>query len=158
MSSAGRAHGRGSYASGADDPRSNDYRTGSTYQVSSYGIRNPSLVPAYTETTSRRRRMNIEDILNPSDENTTREQQPQSPRSYKAARTSKSGPPSNRAKATARSQGASRPPPRGRGSGSPEIPSRSRAFRPGYTDEQELFIWYLRIDVRVAAEIPQSWP
>ena len=117
MSSAARAHGHGSY------------------------------VPAYTNTTSRRRSMNIEDMLNPSDEVPTREQQPQSPRSYRAARTPKSGLPSHRAKASSRSQGASRPPPRG--NGSPEIPPRTRAFRPGYTDEQELFIWYLRIDVRI---------
>ena len=122
------------------------------YQVSNYGVRDPSHVPAYTDTTERRRSMNIEDMLNPSDDITTREQLPQSPRSYKAARSSKPGPLSHRAKASARSQGGSRPPPRVsgvRGPGSPEIPSRTRAFRPGYTDEQELFIWYLRIDVRI---------
>ena len=149
MSSGARGHGHGS---GADDPRSNGYRAGSyyqDYQGSSHGIRNPGLVPANADTTSRRRSMNIEDMLNPSDENTRPEQQPRSPRSYKTGRTSKSGPLSYRAKASARSQGGSRPPPRGKGSGSPDIPSRTRAFRPGYTDEQELFIWYLRIDVRI---------
>lgn len=95
--------------------------------------------------------MNIEDMLNPSEENTGQEQQPQSPRSYKAGKTSRSGTSSHKAKATVRSQGGgSRPLPRGGGSGSPDMPSRTRAFRPGYTDEQELFIWYLRIDVRIA--------
>ena len=141
MSFSGRGHGHGS--------GSNGYRTGSYHQGSSHDIRNPGLVPANAETTSRRRSMNIEDMLNPSDQNTTPEQQPQSPRSSKAGKASKSGPLIYRAKASAKSQGSSRPPPKGRGSGSPDIPSRTRAFRPGYTDEQELFIWYLRIDVRI---------
>lgn len=146
MSYTGRAQG---YGSGTDDPRSDGYRTGSFYQGSSHGFRNPCPAPANADTPLRRRSMNIEDMLNPSDENTGRDQQPQSPKPYKAGKTSKSGPLSNRAKASARSQGGPRPPPRGKGSGSPEIPSRTRAFRPGYTDEQELFIWYLRIDVRI---------
>ena len=149
MSSSGRTHSYGSYASETDGTKWDGYRTGSYHQSSNQAIRNPALVPAYGETTSRRRSMNIEDMLNPSDENTRREQQPQSPRSYKASKPSRSGPPSHRAKASARSQAGSRPPPRGRGPGSPDIPSRTRAFRPGYTDEQELFIWYLRIDVRI---------
>ena len=144
MSSGGRAHSHG-----ADDPISNSYRTGSYYQASGQGIRYPGPVPTYADTTSRRRSMNIEDMLNPSDENTRREQQPKSPSSYKAGKTSRSGPTSHRAKASARHQGGSRPSPRGSGSGSPDIPSRTRAFRPGYTDEQELFIWYLRIDVSI---------
>ena len=146
MSSGSRGYGHGF---GTDDPRSNGYRTGSYYQGSSHGIRTPDLVPVNTDTTSRRRSMNIEDMLNPSDESTGQEQQPQSPKSYKTGKTSKPGPVSYRAKPSPRSQGGSRPPPRARGSGSPDIPSRTRAFRPGYTDEQELFIWYLRIDVRI---------
>lgn len=146
MSFSGRGHGHGS---GTDEPRSNGYRTGSYHHGSSHDMRNPGLVPANAETPSRRRSMNIEDMLNPSDESTRTEQQPQSPRSYKAGKASKSGPLIYRSKASAKSQGSSRPPPRGRGAGSPDIPSRTRAFRPGYTDEQELFIWYLRIDVRI---------
>lgn len=159
MSSGSRGHGNGSYTSGGDDPRSNGYRTSSYHHNSSHGVRNPVLVPADTDTTSRRRSMNIEDILNPSDENPTRKQQPESPKSVKddkkvprkpgspqGYRHPRSGPLSPKAKASARSQGGSRPPPRGRGSGSPENPSRTRAFRPGYTEEEEMFIWYLRID------------
>ena len=147
MSFGSRGYGHGF---GADDPRSNGYRTGSYYQGSSHGIRNPGPVPANADTTTRRRSMNIEDMLNPSDESPGREQQPQSPQSYKTVKTPKPGALSYKAKASSRSQGGSRPSPRGGGSGSPDMPSRTRAFRPGYTDEQELFIWYLRIDVRIS--------
>ena len=147
MSSGGRANNLGTYISGADDPRSNGYHTSSYYQSSIYAIRNSGPVPAFSETTSRRRSMNIEDMLNPSDESTRREQQPQSPRSYKAGKSSRPGSSTHKAKASSRSQGGPRPPNRGKSLGSPDIPARTRAFRPGYTDEQELFIWYLRIDV-----------
>ena len=163
MSSGGPGYDYGSYTSRAYDPRSNGYyRTGSYIQGSSHSSRNPVPVPAYADMTSGRRSMNIEDILNPSDDNSKRFQQPQSSRSYDAGRTvprnpgsppgnraPRSGPHSHEANASARSRGGSRAPPPHRGSGSPDVPSRTRAFRPGYTDEQEHFIWYLRIDVRI---------
>ncbi|CAD6570476.1 MAG: hypothetical protein ASARMPREDX12_003641 [Alectoria sarmentosa] len=76
MSSSGRGCGYRSHASGTYDPRSNGYRTGSYNRGSIDGNRNPGLVPAYADTTSARRSMNIEDMLNPSDER--QHQQPQS--------------------------------------------------------------------------------
>lgn len=168
MSSGGRGCGYRSYASGTYDPRSNGYRTGSYDRGSIDGNRTPGLVPAYADTTSRRRSMNIEDMLNPSDENTRQHQQPQSrrseagrtvsrnprtaPCSLQSNRATRPGPHSHGANASA-SRGGSRPPPiqgqRSRGSGSPDVPSRTRAFRPTYTNEEEHFIWYLRIDVRI---------
>ena len=139
-----------------------DRRTGSYNQGSSHGNQQPGLVPAYADTTSRRRTMNIEDILNPSDENTRRHQQPRSSGSYEAERTAyrnhgsilgnrapRSGPHSQGGNATARSRGGSGHLPPHRGSGLPDVPLRTRPFRPSYTDEEEHFIWYLRIDVRI---------
>ena len=164
MSSGGRGYSYGSYDSGAHEPRSNGYRTGSHSQDSSHGNRNPALVPAYAETTSRRRIMNIEDVLNPSDEGTRRYQQPQSSGSYEPARTVSensrslqgnrpptSGPQSHGASASASSRGGHRAPQgqRGRGIGAPDIPSQTRSFRPPYTSEEEHFIWYLRLDVSI---------
>ncbi len=154
MSSGGRGYDYGSYTSRAYDSRSNGYyRTGSDIQDSGHGHRNTGLIPGYADMTSGRRSMNIEDILNPSEENTRRHQQPQSSRSYDAGtqgnRAPRSGPHSHRANGSARSRGGSRPPPPHMGSRSSDVPSRTRAFRPGYTDEQEHFIWYLRIDVRL---------
>ena len=167
MSSAGRGYGYGSYNSGDYDPRSNGYRNGSYNQDNSHGDRNPGLVPAYADTTSRRRSMNIEDILNPSDENTRRYEQSQSSASYQAGRTGsrnhgssqgtrapRSGPHSHGANASARSRGGPRPP---KGPGSPDVPPRTRDFRPSYTEEQEHFIWYLRIDVRIC-QYQNPWP
>lgn len=158
MRSGSRGYDHGSCNSGAYDSRSNGYHNGSYNQGGSHGNRNPALVPAYADTTSRRRSMNIEDMLNPSEENPRRYEQPQSSKSYEAGRTGsgnpgspqdirapRSVPHSHGANASARSRGGSRPPPRG--SGSPDIPSQTRHFRPGYTGEQEHFIWYLRIDV-----------
>lgn len=166
MPSGGRGSGYTSNDSGADDPRSNGYRTGSYNQGRIRGNRNPGLVPAHADTTSRHRSMNIEDMLNPSDEDTRRYQQPQSSRSSDAGRTvsrnpgslqgnraPRSGTHSHGASASARSRGGSRPQPRrgqrSRGSGSPDPPLQTRSPRPDYTEEQEYFIWYLRIDVRI---------
>lgn len=152
--------GRQEYAYRLNDSGSNSYRTGSFSQGSSYGNRNPGPFPVSADTTSRRRGMNIEEILNPSDEDTRPSQQPQNSRSYEAETTVSrnpgslqgnrvpgSGPRSHGANAPTRSRGSSRPRPRSRGSGSPEAPSRTRAFRPDYTCEEEHFIWYLRNDV-----------
>lgn len=176
MSSGGRGSGFRSYASGAYDPRSNHYRTGSYNQGITYGNRNPGHIPAHTDT-SRRRSMNIEDMLNPSDETTRPYHQPQSRRS-EAGRTVSRNPrivsgslQGNRAprygshshgpNGSARPRAGGRPPPtqgqRSRGSGSPDVPSRTRAFRPAYNDEEEHFIWYLRIDVRICP-FRKSWP
>lgn len=170
MSSGRRGHSYRSNSSGPHDPRSNGYRTGSYNQGSSHGNRNPGLVPASADTTSIRRGMNIEEILNPSDDDSRRYQQPQSSGSYEAGRIVSrnpgslqgdrvpgSGPRSHGANASARSRGISRPRPRSRGSESPDVPSRTRAFRPDYTCEEEHFIWYLRNDVRIRRH-KVSWP
>ena len=162
MSSGRQEYGYRLNDSGVYDPRSNSYRTGSYSQGSSHGNRNPDPVPASADTTSRSRGMNIEEILNPSDEGTRPYQEPQISRSYEAETTVSrnpgslqgnrvpgSGPRSYGANASTRSRGSSRPRPRSRGSGSPEVPSRTRAFRPDYTCEEEHFIWYLRNDVRI---------
>lgn len=167
MSSGGRESGYRSYSSGAYDPRSNRYRTGSYSQGTTHGNRNLGLVPAHADTMSRCRSMNIEDILNPTDEDTGSCHQPQSRRSeaektvsrnprtvsgsLQGNRAPRSGPHSHGTHASARSRAGYRPPPtqgqRSRGLGSPDVPSRTRAFRPAYNDEEEHFIWYLRIDV-----------
>ena len=162
MSSGRQEYGYRLNDSGVHDPRSNSYRTGSYSQGSSHGNRNPGPFPTSVDSTSRRRGMNIEEILNPSDEDTRPYQQPQISRSYEAEtmvsrnpgslqgnRVPGSGPRSHGANASTRSRGSSRPRPRSRGSGSPEAPSRTRAFRPDYTCEEEHFIWYLRNDVRL---------
>ena len=162
MSSGRQEYGYRLNDSGVYDPRSNSYRTGSYSQGSNHGNRNPGPFPTSVDTTSRRRGMNIEEILNPSDEDTRPYQQPQISRSYEAEtmasrnpgslqgnRVPGSGPRSHGANASTRSRGSSRPRPRSRGSGSPEAPSRTRAFRPDYTCEEEHFIWYLRNDVRL---------
>ena len=125
------------------------------------GNRNPGRVPVCADNASRRRRMNIEDMLNPSEECSNPDQQPESSESYQSGRTvsrhptslqgnrpSRTGLHSHEANASARSREDSRTPNGGRGSGSPEVPSRTRPSRPDYTNEQEHFIWYLRIDVR----------
>ena len=139
-----------------------DRRAGSYNQESNHGNQQPGFGPAYADSTSRHRVMNIENILNPSEENTRRHQQPGSSGSYEAGRTAyrnsgfiqgnralRSGSHSHRANASARSRGDYGPPPPCRGPGMPDVPSRTRAFRPSYTDEEEHFIWYLRIDVRI---------
>ena len=156
-----------SYSSGANDPRSNRYRTGSYSQGTTHGNQNPGPVAAHADTMSRYRSMNIEDILNPIDENTRSHQQPRSRRSeadkmvsrnprtvagpLQGNRAPRSGPHSHGTNASARSRAGYRRPPtqgqRTRGLGSPDVPSRTRAFRPAYNDEEEHFIWYLRIDV-----------
>lgn len=144
------------------DRRNGDHPAGPYIQESRYCNQQPAFIPAYADTTSRRRVMNIENILNPSDENTRRHQQPRSSESYEAGGTAyknhgfiqgnrapRSGPYSHGANASARSRGDSGPPPPHKGSGLPDVPSRTRAFRPSYTNEEEHFIWYLRIDVRI---------
>lgn len=156
------------YSGGRGD---GDRRTRSNSQDSTHGNQPPGSVPAYADTTSRRHIMNIEDILNPADENTRGHQQPRSSRPYDAGRTAyrsqgfvqghrapRSGPHSHGANAYARSRGDSGPPSLNRGSGPPDVPPRTRAFRPSYTDEEEHFIWYLRIDVGISSEsrIPYS--
>lgn len=174
MPSGNRGDGYRSYASGTYDPRSNGHRTHSYDQGSSHGNPNSGIVPTYADTTSRRRSMNIEDMLNHSDEDTRRYQQPQFrrseagrtvfrnprtiPGSLQGNRAPRSGPQSHGANASARSRGGSHPPPtQGRGSASPDVPSRTRAARPAYSNEEKHFIWYLRIDVRIY-RFPNSWP
>lgn len=117
------------------------YRTVKNSRGSRRGSRNPGPVRGYADTTSTRRSMNIEDILNPCDEDTKR-----SPGSLQGNRAPRFGQHSHAADTSARSLECSRPPPPHRGSGSPDVPSRTRAFRPAYSDEEQHFIWYLRID------------
>lgn len=146
--------------------------SGSDNQESSHGNRNVGFVPASADTTSRRRNMNIEDMLNPSDESTIRHQQPQSSNSYEAggtvsrnphslqgSRVPRSGRHSHGVNASAGSRQGSHPPSvrRSRGSRTPDVPPRTRGFRPAYSTEEGHFIWYLRLDVRICRHT-LSWP
>ena len=134
--------------------------------------RTAALAPHQSDATSMRRRMAIQDILNPSDEEVRPYSQSQpsdsdedggsmsrpsrtidiSPRTYMASRSrsrsDRAGTASSRSRGRSRSPSSSPSTGRKRSteSASSDVPPRSRPFRPPYTDEQMLFIWYLRID------------
>ncbi|MCJ1453030.1 hypothetical protein MMC28_003375 [Mycoblastus sanguinarius] len=164
--------GRSDYGSGRNGHSSGRGSNGNGSSTNSSSQNRHLAVPPQLDTTSRRRSMTIQDMLNPSDEDARRSPPtPSSPSSSDEERgpprptrtdhssqrsigSPRSGPHSHRVDRSPRPGGRSRRPsatPSAQSSGSrlprsPEVPARTRSFRPTYNPEEVAFIWYLRID------------
>jgi len=165
MSSYRAGYSSGSYGYGSGP---NAYSTSSRGSSTGH-YQYSSLSAPQTDTTSRRRSMTIQDMLNPAGEDERQSSKSQSsqsssdderrppgshrhlPVSQRDSRAPRSGPQSRRGYTShtsgggARRLGHARRPARSPSS-SPDVQPRTRPFRPAYTTEEVHFIWYLRID------------